>query len=84
MKRSMSETKLLEKTKEYKEVANDLDQTKHQLNQIKVDLNSKNQKLSALVTQLEDTSKLDKLVAKVDKYEKTFTKLWRVPIKNRY
>jgi len=67
----MNETQLLEKDQECKKLATKLDQTKHTLEQLKVDLNSKNQKLTALVAQAENRSEIDQLTAKVEEYEKT-------------
>jgi len=66
----MNETQLLEKDQECKKLSDELDQTQHALEQLKVDLNSKNQKLAALAAQAENTTEIDSLRADVEEYEK--------------
>ena len=61
----IKETQLVEKESAMKKLAKDLDQKQHQVGLLQTDLNARNQKLTALVSQMEDTSELDEAMKKI-------------------
>ncbi len=61
----IKETQLVEKESAMKKLAGELDQKQHQVGLLQTDLNARNQKLTALVSQMEDTSELDTAMEKI-------------------